>query len=61
MSDPRKDAMIKAIKDALMVEVKGQQLYNHAAKETKDAAARAMFEMLVRYQDRRLPCEPRTG
>ena len=44
MSDQNKEAMIKAIKDALMVEVKGQQLYSHAAKETKDAAARAMFE-----------------
>lgn len=51
MSDMKKEAMIKAIKDALMVEVKGQQLYNHAAKETKDAAARAMFEMLARDED----------
>ncbi|MCP4293750.1 MAG: ferritin family protein [bacterium] len=51
MSDPRKEAMIKAIKDALMVEIKGQQLYNHAAKETKDAAARAMFEMLAKDED----------
>ncbi len=51
MSNPGKDAMIKAVKDALMVEIKGQQLYNHAAKETQDAAARAMFEMLARDED----------
>jgi len=51
MSDQNKDALIKAIKDALMVEVKGQQLYSHAAKETKDPAARAMFEMLARDED----------
>lgn len=51
MSDPKKEAMIKAIKDALMVEIKGQQLYSHAAQETKDPAARAMFEMLARDED----------
>jgi len=49
--DPKKDAMLKAIKDAVMVEVKGQQLYNHAAQQADDAAAKAMFEMLARDED----------
>jgi rubrerythrin len=49
--DAKKEAMIKAIKDAIMVEIKGQQLYHHAATETKDASARAMFEMLARDED----------
>lgn len=51
MSDPKKDAMIQAIKDAVMVEIKGQQLYTHAAKTTEDPAAKAMFEMLARDED----------
>ena len=49
--DASKQAMIKAIKDAVMVEVKGQQLYNHAAKQTEDPAARSMFEVLARDED----------
>ncbi len=49
--DLKKEQMIKAIKDAVMVEVKGQQLYSHAATESKDPAARAMFEMLARDED----------
>lgn len=47
----RKDALLKAIKDAVMVEVKGQQLYSHAAEQATDAAARAMFQMLARDED----------
>ncbi len=49
--DAKKEAMIKAIKDAIMVEIKGQQLYHHAATETKDPSAKAMFEMLARDED----------
>ncbi len=49
--DPRKAAMIKAIKDAVMVEVKGQQLYSHAAITAEDPAAKAMFEMLAKDED----------
>ncbi|MBU2502180.1 MAG: ferritin family protein [bacterium] len=49
--DPRKAAMIKAIKDAVMVEVKGQQLYSHAATTAEDPAAKAMFEMLAKDED----------
>jgi len=43
--------MIKAIKDAVMVEIKGQQLYHHAAGKTTDPQARAMFEMLAKDED----------
>ena len=50
-SDAKKEAMIKIIKDAVMVEVKGQQLYSHAAQKTEDAAAKAMFEMLASDED----------
>ncbi len=51
MSDQNKEAMIKAIKDAIMVEIKGQQLYHHAASQTEDPSAKAMFEMLARDED----------
>ena len=50
-ADQKKEQMIKTIKDAVMVEVKGQQLYSHAATEAKDPAARAMFEMLAKDED----------
>ncbi len=50
-NDPKKEAMIKVIKDAVMVEVKGQQLYSHAASEATDPAAKAMFEMLAKDED----------
>ena len=46
MSDESKPAVIKAIKDAVMVEDKGQQLYHHAAEKADDVAAKKMFEML---------------
>ncbi len=49
--DLRNLEMIKAIKDAVMVEVKGQQLYSHAAEKAEDPAARAMFEMLAKDED----------
>ncbi|MCB1182188.1 ferritin family protein [bacterium] len=49
--DPKQQQMIKVIKDAVMVEVKGQQLYSHAASEATDPAAKAMFEMLARDED----------
>lgn len=49
--DAKREAMIKAVKDAVMVEIKGQQLYTHAAKQTEDPAARTMFEMLARDED----------
>ena len=39
MSDARKEEMIKAIKDAVMVEIKGQQLYHHAAEKARAQGA----------------------
>jgi len=51
MSDAKKQEMIKAIKDAVMVEIKGQQLYHHAAGKTADPQAKAMFEMLAKDED----------
>ena len=50
-ADPKKQEMIKAIKDAVMVEIKGQQLYSHAARETTDPQAKAMFAMLAKDED----------
>ncbi len=37
-----------------MVEIKGQQLYDHAAKQTEDPAAKTMFTMLARDEDAHL-------
>ncbi len=49
--DPKTETMIQAVKDAIMTEIKGQQLYSHAAATTEDAAAKAMFEALARDED----------
>jgi len=49
--EQKKQDMIRIIKDAVMVEVKGQQLYTHAANQADDPAAKAMFEMLARDED----------
>lgn len=51
MSDQKKQDMIKVVKDAIMVEIKGQQLYQHAASQTQDVAAKAMFDMLAKDED----------
>jgi rubrerythrin len=45
--DPKKQEMIEAVKNALMVEIKGQQLYSHAATQTQDPVARTLFEQLA--------------
>jgi rubrerythrin len=49
--DAKKQAMIQAVKDALMVEIKGKELYSHAASQTQDAAARALFEVLAKDEE----------
>jgi rubrerythrin len=49
--DPKLERMIKAIKDAIMTEIKGQQLYSHAATTTEDPSAKAMFTALARDED----------
>lgn len=41
------DSMINVLKEAVMTEIKGHQLYTHAAETTDDPAARAMFEDLA--------------
>ena len=45
--DVKTETMIQAVKDAIMTEIKGQQLYSHAAATTDDPAAKAMFEALA--------------
>ncbi len=48
MSDEAGKAhLVDAIKQALMIEIKGQQLYSHAVTQTQDPAAKAMFQMLA--------------
>ena len=49
--DAKTESMVKAIKDAIMTEIKGQQLYSHAAATTEDPAAKAMFEALARDEN----------
>jgi rubrerythrin len=49
--DPRQQRMIEAVKNAIMTEIKGQQLYSHAAATTQDAAAKTMFTALARDED----------
>ena len=51
MNDAQKARMIDAIKNAIMTEIKGQQLYAHAAGQTEDPSARAMFEALAKDED----------
>lgn len=52
MNDQEKrEAMIQAVKDALMVEIKGQQLYSHAAATAKDPEVKQMFQMLANDED----------
>ena len=51
MTDANTQNMIQAVKDAIMTEIKGQQLYSHAAATTEDADAKAMFTALARDED----------
>ena len=45
------DSMIDVLKEAVMTEIKGHQLYTHAAETTDDPAARAMFEDLAKDEE----------
>jgi len=49
--DAKTQAMIQAVKDAVMVEIKGKELYSHAVTQTKDPAARALFEVLAKDEE----------
>jgi rubrerythrin len=51
MDEKKKQRMIEAVKEAVMTEIKGQQLYSHAATQTDDPAARTMFEALAKDED----------
>ena len=49
--DEKLQRMVQAIKDAIMTEIKGQQLYSHAAATTEDPTARALFQDLADDED----------
>lgn len=49
--DPRRERVLSALREAIMTEIKGQQLYSHAAVQTQDPAARSMFESLARDEE----------
>ena len=49
--DPKQKRTIEAVKSAIMVEIKGQQLYAHAKTSTTDPDAKAMFEALSRDEE----------
>lgn len=51
MTDDVKTAMMEVVKEALLAEVKGQQLYANAAATTKDPAVEAMFKSLARDEE----------
>jgi rubrerythrin len=46
MTDTKK-ALAEALKDALMVEIKGRQLYQHAAAEAKSPGVKELFQQLA--------------
>ncbi len=46
-----KEQMILALRNAIMTEVKGQQLYSHAAATTENVAAKLMFDQLAKDED----------
>ncbi len=46
-----KESVLQAIKDALMVEIKGKELYSHAVTQTQDPSARLLFEMLAKDEE----------
>lgn len=43
-----KEQMVLALRNAIMTEIKGQQLYQHAAATTENAAAKLMFDQLAK-------------
>lgn len=51
MDEKKRQKMVEAVKAAVMVEIKGQQLYSHAASQTEDPSAKAMFEALAHDED----------
>lgn len=49
MSD--KKQMVLALRNAIMTEIKGQQLYSHAAATTENAEAKLMFDQLAKDEN----------
>ncbi len=51
MTDDVRAAMIEVVKEALLAEVKGHQLYTHAATTTTDPAVQGIFKSLARDEE----------
>lgn len=49
--DMQKATMMEVVKEALLAEVKGQQLYSHAAETTTDPAVEAIFKSLAKDEE----------
>lgn len=49
--ETNKTAQMEVLKEALLAEVKGHQLYTHAANTTADPAVKAIFESLARDEE----------
>ena len=51
MTDDVKAAMMEVVKEALLAEVKGHQLYTHAATTTTDPAVQGIFKSLAKDEE----------
>ncbi len=51
MTDDVRAAMIEVVKEALLAEVKGHQLYTHAATTTTDPAVQGIFKSLAKDEE----------
>ena len=51
MTDDVKTAMMEVVKEALLAEVKGHQLYSHAANATTDPAVKGIFDSLAKDEE----------
>jgi rubrerythrin len=49
--DMQKTTMMEVVKEALLAEVKGQQLYAHAASTTTDPSVKAIFKSLAKDEE----------
>ena len=50
--DMQKTTMMEVVKEALLAEVKGYQLYSHAADKTDDPAVEAIFRSLANDEEK---------
>ena len=51
MTDDVKAAMMEVVKEALLAEVKGHQLYTHAASTTTDPVVQGIFKSLAKDEE----------